>query len=186
MLGRTHMAIGLAATAVAVQNAHVLPVSLAVAGIASLIPDLDERHSLMRRKIDVAGMPTSLILLLAADAGMYMYGYIQTLPALLFAGFFILAYFSSHRSFTHSLLGLFVFLSAVYMSFPQYIVLTAIGYAMHLLADVCVNTGIELFWPWRKRFGLHLGQTGGILDVLAGSTAVVLLVLEVMTRVRMV
>ncbi|SHF80162.1 inner membrane protein [Caldanaerobius fijiensis DSM 17918] len=182
MLGRTHLAIGLAATATAVTNIHALPVSLAVAGVASLIPDLDERHSLIRRKIDTAGIPTGLILLLATDAGMYMYVYIRLLSALLFAGFFVFAYLSPHRSFTHSFLGLLVFLSAIYTSFPQYIVPASIGYAAHLLADVCTNSGIELLWPWRKRFGLHLGQTGGVLDVLAGSAAVVLLVLEIVKK----
>lgn len=185
VLGRTHMAIGLAATAATVQNIHALPISLAVAGISSLVPDLDERYSLLRRKIDIAGIPTGLILLLAADAGLYVYGYIQMLPALLFAGFFVLVYFSLHRSFTHSFLGLLVFLSAIYTSFPQYIVPVSIGYAMHLLADVCVNSGIELFWPWRKRLGLHIGRTGGMLDIAIGYAAMCLFFLEMAAKIRM-
>lgn len=76
MLGRTHLAIGLATTAAVITNPHVLPEALITAGISSLIPDIDEEHSLIRRKIDIIpGLPLGFPLLLIAD---YFYGIINT------------------------------------------------------------------------------------------------------------
>lgn len=86
MLGRTHLAIGLATTATVITNPHALPQALITAGISSLLPDIDEEHSLIRRKIDIIpGLPLGFPLLLIADYFLWHFKYFSLFAAILFA-----------------------------------------------------------------------------------------------------
>lgn len=172
MLGRTHLAIGLATTAAVITNPHVLPEALITAGISSLIPDIDEEHSLIRRKIDIIpGLPLGFPLLLIADYFLWHYKYFSLLAAILFAVYIGFAYFTKHRGFTHSLLGFTTFILMLVLSDKMLLIPAIIGYGMHLVADLMTNAGIELLYPLKRRFGLHLFSTGSIIDQSIGLIA---------------
>ena len=47
-------------------------------------------------------------------------------------------------------------------------ILIATGYLSHLLGDFVTIEGIPLFWPIKKKFGLRLFRTGGIVEGLIG------------------
>ncbi|SDF17164.1 inner membrane protein [Thermoanaerobacter thermohydrosulfuricus] len=165
MLGRTHLAIGLAATTAIITNPQTLPASLVVAGVSSLIPDIDEEHSIIRHRIDIVPcLPLGFLLLFAADYFLWHYKYFSLLTAVLFAIYISFGYFAEHRSFTHSLLGFITFILILALSAKILLIPAVIGYGLHLAADLMTNTGIELLYPARKRFGLHLINTGSIID----------------------
>jgi inner membrane protein len=169
MLGRTHLAIGLATTAAVITNTHTLPEALITAGISSLIPDIDEEHSLIRRKIDVIpGLPLGFPLLLIADYFLWHYKYFSLLAAILFAVYIGFAYFTKHRGFTHSLAGFATFILILALSDKMLLIPAMIGYGMHLVADLMTNAGIELLYPLKRRVGLHLFATGSIIDQSIG------------------
>ena len=72
--------------------------------------------------------------------------------------------FYKHRSFTHSLIGVYLIYKFFSWLLPKFlnpafldpvIVLSAlmIGYISHLIADSLTEEGIPLFWPLRINFG---------------------------------
>ena len=137
MLGRTHVATGLAAGltfAVATNTVTTTPLlAFGVAGAAALLPDLDQPASLAGSRLGL--QPASWVLRLFG-----------------------------HRTFTHSLvaLGLFALLvarlvalrPAGYVLPSAYLDMAIIGFVSHLAADGCTKEGIELLWPLPRRFYL--------------------------------
>jgi len=91
------------------------------------------------------------------------------------------AMWSKHRTFTHSLVGLALLgvgLLSVHTSSSSvapYLHLAVVGlllgYVLHLLADA-VAGGVPLFWPWSRRLGMRIVQTGSLLDHVIGGLAV--------------
>lgn len=214
MLGETHMATGLLASGITLpvmesihlqawlsQVSHgkwtnietgVLWIGLCVAG--SIIPDLDEIHSIGTRRVEalIRLALLALLLLLAMQHGGFspLSGMILTIGVLtlfggemarkvtmlliviasvmlgvlnmkygtgFLAGTILIALWSgitafvAHRTFTHSLLGMFIMgvgldlallpLREVVLVYP-----VMIGYLMHLLADA-VSGGVPVLWP---------------------------------------
>jgi len=143
MLGRTHQIIGLTASTgwyLSTANPSYGPATLAGVVIASvigsLIPDLDRPTAEIWKKI-----PYGKIFGKVVD------------PII------------SHRSFSHSILGLVMFgwlIHYILMSFPAYWGINAndvfiaflIGYISHLVADMVTDKGIPLFFPYPKFIGI--------------------------------
>ena len=137
MLGRTHIATGITAglaVAVAINTVATTPIlAFGVAGAAALLPDLDQGASLAGSRLRL--QPAS----------------------------WVLRWFG-HRTFTHSLLGLRLFAllavwlialrAAGYILPPVYFEMAVIGFVSHMAADACTKEGIELLWPWHRRFYL--------------------------------
>lgn len=80
--------------------------------------------------------------------------------------------FSSHRTFTHSLVGTAIAGIAMiqlgsHLHLPWLADTALLGYVLHLVADAIAG-GIPILWPYKKRQGIHLVRTGGILDRFLG------------------
>lgn len=71
--------------------------------------------------------------------------------------------FTVHRSFSHSLLGIFCFSISIFLLNSQVFLPFLIGYSLHILADICSNNGVELLFPLRKRFSL-INITHGLIN----------------------
>ena len=76
-----------------------------------------------------------------------------------------------HRTLTHSLLGvaLFVALVSPGAAFsPDLFAALVAGYVSHLVADALNTKGVPLFWPARWRFRLLPGgvRSGGVVEFL--------------------
>lgn len=70
-----------------------------------------------------------------------------------------------HRTITHSVLGLGLFMMLFNLFIPQkYLPMIAVGYISHLLTDMLNPSGISLLWPLSKRFRIPIVRTGGILE----------------------
>jgi membrane-bound metal-dependent hydrolase YbcI (DUF457 family) len=131
MMGRTHLATGVAAglvvAAASGQVEHTPLLAYGLAGAAALLPDLDQHRSLASRSI--------------ANKPLHM----------------ILRHFR-HRRFTHSLLGTAMFAVAslalwaalgalLELSFMFWVAGLA-GWTSHLVADAFNKQGIHLFYPY--------------------------------------
>ncbi|NSW83912.1 MAG: metal-dependent hydrolase [Syntrophothermus sp.] len=167
MLGRTHLAVG-AAGAFLLTGAG-LP-GIGAAAVGSLLPDLDQENSLAARAFSSFGRKTG-------PAGMVFFGalywwntlthsHIKHQPALigLAAVFLAAALTSRHRTFTHSLLGLAVSAGLVWAVLPKLAASFALGYALHLAADM-VSGRVTLLWPNPIKIGTCLAPTGGMVDL---------------------
>ncbi|KPV43038.1 metal-dependent hydrolase [Alicyclobacillus ferrooxydans] len=128
------------------------------------------------------GNPSRLVGLGLLGAGVVLLGMhhnIPVIPAILLAGWTVGAMFTAHRTFTHSLFGLFIFAVGVIGALKGLIHLhlapaadgLVLGYALHMAADA-VAGGVPLFWLWKHRQGIRLVRTGSAVDHLVGGIAV--------------
>lgn len=74
--------------------------------------------------------------------------------------------FFGHRTLTHSLLGLLAVSLFLHFKNPVWGQAWLIGYGSHLFLDFMTVSGVPLFWPFSKSYGLNLTSTGGVLDRL--------------------
>jgi inner membrane protein len=72
-------------------------------------------------------------------------------------------FFVKHRGMVHSLIfGLFV--SVLIAALHQWAGFAFFaGFLSHLFLDFMTPSGVTLFWPWKKKFGLSV-KTGGIIE----------------------
>lgn len=150
MKGSSHLVIGMSTyAALALRGIEGVPVpqsglgasewsllaSLAVVGVGSLLPDLDQRQATLSRRL--ATRPVSEVVSRVVH----------------------------HRGPTHSLLAVVaVWCLAAAAGAAWGLVgvagLMAWGYSLHLLADMGTRAGVPLLWPLPGRFGLLPIRTG--------------------------
>ncbi|SDW95320.1 inner membrane protein [Marininema mesophilum] len=182
MTGNTHLSLGVAAGAVTVAtnglatDVGACVTAVMVASIGSILPDIDEDGSVLNNLLFRSIKYRSVALALLG-AAIVLLGILKGLALwVVLAGVYAMAVaFIPHRSFTHSLLSLFLVAGITYMAEPTYIWPLVAGYLSHLLADSITAGGIPLFWPWKKRIGTkNIGfsiRSGDIVDKLTGKIA---------------
>lgn len=182
MTGNTHLALGVTAGALAVgvsgAGGHIMEATgmMLIASLGSLLPDIDEEGSILNNLLFKSIRHRSAAL--AVGGVLFaLFALLQELDWwIFFAGIYAVAVaFVPHRSFTHSLISLFIVTWITYLARPDYALAMALGYLSHLLADACTVRGIPLFWPWKQRIGLrNLGvrvRTGSTLDKVTGKVS---------------
>ena len=168
MMGKTHLAVGMAAALAAAPFTDLSGCFLvlscgAVGGVLPDVDALDRRHQgdLLR------GVSVAVCALLLAGAADLLQGWrlLDTLAeqmqmTLLGGAAFLLLWrlgmLSGHRGFTHSLLALLLFSGSVWMIHRPLVVPFAAAYGSHLLLDLLNHRGIRLFFPLRRRLCLGL------------------------------
>lgn len=151
MKGYSHLAIG--TFTVITFSLRVAPLwrdfnsailSLIVAAVGSLLPDIDSDESLIRRS---TGTNRS------SGWGGRIISWLISIPS------------GGHRVAFHSPLVLLAlsWIALIYFRGNLPAVAFAMGYGLHLLADALTVEGIPWLWPFtRRRFGLPLIRTGGV------------------------
>ncbi|EYE88609.1 membrane protein [Fervidicella metallireducens AeB] len=162
MTGKTHFGIGVMATVILSEYLPVklsLPV-LGVCALASILPDIDHPKSIINKYIlPVKNKPVKVTIYITLGVFIFLVNYFYFNLAYLKAlgVFLVLIGISSHRNgITHSLSGLLSFLSifgyaAVIYNFKECVIPFAIGYGLHLFADMFTSRGIPLFYPFKKK-----------------------------------
>ncbi len=91
---------------------------------------------------------------------------------------------STHRGWTHSLFGAFIFTLISAMVFfyilccdTLYSMLFLFGYLSHLLADSLNPTGVNWLWPKKKKYKIAIIKTGSKGEVVFQAFLVILLAL---------
>lgn len=156
MTGKTHMAIGVAAgLTVSIQQPLQNQIIIVLASVlGSLIPDLDHPKSKLNQKLLFFKNKFYRVLFYLALAGGFIYLYFLTkynVFGLLGITSFLIG-ISSHRSFTHSIIGFLVISYIIKLITTKYNLPYAylgfiIGYVLHLAADFFTIKGIQLFYP---------------------------------------
>ncbi len=62
----------------------------------------------------------------------------------------ILGYYSSHRSFMHSIFAICLFTSMVWIAFKPLTIAFAVGYLSHILLELTNKKGVQLLFPLKK------------------------------------
>lgn len=154
-------------------NISELLITCGVASLGGLVPDVDLKDSTSDKLFD--RLMTSLITIVLMsflikyffDIDLYckikeydIFSYLISICL-----FIIIAYFgskSSHRSFTHSILGLFIYTGILFYGFGFNVVIPYfVSHLSHIVLDLFNKKGIALFYPSRFRFSLDLCESNG-------------------------
>ncbi|MGM9849816.1 MAG: metal-dependent hydrolase [Bacilli bacterium] len=154
-------------------NISELLITCGVASLGGLVPDVDLKDSTSDKLFD--RLMTSLITIVLMsffikyffDIDLYckikeydIFSYLISTCL-----FIVMAYFgskSSHRSFTHSILGLFIYTGILFYGFGFNVVIPYfVSHLSHIVLDLFNKKGIALFYPSRFRFSLDLCESNG-------------------------
>lgn len=191
MTGKTHIAIGItAALAVSsnqpVENRLIL---VLVSAISSLIPDLDHPKGKLNQKILLINNNFYRILfyLSLGFISICLY-YLMEIKAFLYLGIIsFLIGISSHRGFTHSIIGFLISLTIIKLcmgNFGVEYIYTGftIGYVLHILADLFTIKGVKLFYPLKNNISFPIkirtnSKIENIIFILLGIVSIFLLLI---------
>lgn len=150
-----------------------LLITCGVATIGGLLPDVDLKDSTSDKLFDRLMTSLVTIVLMSVfikyffDIDLYCKikecSYINYLVSVCL--FIVMAYLgskSSHRSFTHSILGLFVYSAILSYGFGMNIVFPYfVSHLSHIVLDLFNMKGVTLFYPSKYRLCLNLCESNG-------------------------
>lgn len=189
MLGKTHLAVGIA-TALAISQPHTARVCFAAiigGAVGGVLPDVDTMRTdgklgAPQTQAFAAAVTASLLLLDSILGTGLWKGLVgrdnQTMliGGGLFIALWIWGYFSDHRSFTHSILAMCLFAGAVNIIYPPFSVAFLVGYGSHLLLDLLNRRPLRVLYPLDSGmcFGLcYSNKTANTIFLYAGCLAAV-------------
>jgi len=198
MTGKTHMAVGVGAATIMLPSNDIKSIlgGTALAVIGSLIVDIDTHKSkgfiFLKNLLGCAIILIILGLLVKFKFNINIFNYItqnkeltKLFPAfVIFLILIVLGSISSHRSFTHSIIGFILFTIPIYMMTGELFKWFAIGYAAHILADILNKKEIKILYPIKKGVSLHLCSANGTVDKFLFFCAIGIIILKYVSYIN--
>lgn len=193
MLGKTHMAVGIAATLAITQPSGVSELVLAVGAgsLGALISDIDVGTSNSHRDADKI-TALSVVVVLAVFALDYFCntqiieriigssGYLRIIAGLLlFIGICAFGKEQPHRSFMHSFLALILLSFALGLIWENAVIYFAIGFLSHLATDIFNKKKVRLLYPMKGGVSLGLFHAYGLANDIFFAVGSIIAVIEV-------
>jgi inner membrane protein len=138
--------------------------ALACAAFGSLLPDIDEDHSLLGRRLPSGRFSRALLGITILYLGLKY----NAPAAIITGGFFLLLAFATHRGVTHSVVAWAAVKVAAQSLIPTFWRPLLLGYSCHIIFDALTPAGVPLLWPIKMRFRLPLIRVGGKIDKWLG------------------
>ena len=178
MLKETHLVIGTAVSLSVLRPASIkeLLIGTGMAMLGSVISDMDSETTKSNHFMDWVVTITSLFVVVvvagSALGKINIWDWIQrefVMTPKVIAGiiFFIICAFGKeqpHRSFMHSLLGLFALYGCVEVMLPLAAPYFGVAFLTHIVLDLLNRKGIRLFYPLQKRICLNLCSSSGWIN----------------------
>lgn len=193
MLGKTHMAVGIAATLAITQPSGISELVLAVGAgsLGALISDIDVGTSNSHRDADKI-TALSVVVVLAVFALDYFCntqiieriigssGYLRIIAGLLlFIGICAFGKEQPHRSFMHSFLALILLSFALGLIWEKAVIYFAVGFLSHLATDVFNKKKVRLLYPLKGGVSLGLFHAYGLANDIFFAVGSIVAVIEV-------
>lgn len=189
---KTHVACGNLISLSLIQPTSIqgLLITISASTLGSLLPDVDLKDSTTDKLFD--RLMTSLITIVIMSIlikylfNINLYKIIKSYNNIFnylisICLFIIMSYLGSktpHRSFTHSILGLFIYTAILSYSFNNNIIIPYfISHLSHILLDLFNKKGISLFYPFKFRISLKLCECNGIINKLLFTAFSILIVI---------
>lgn len=178
MLGKTHLAVGVATTMAITQPTSIseLILSVGVGGVGALISDIDVGTSESHKDADKITILSVIVVLgmLASDYFLHTgmvdrvirssgYGRI-VMGLLFFIGICAFGKEQPHRSFMHSFLAGVLLCLAVGMIWEKAVLYFAVGYLSHLATDIFNKKKVRLLYPMKGGVSLGLFHAYGLAN----------------------
>lgn len=193
MLGKTHMAVGIAATLAIIQPSGISELLLAVGAgsLGALISDIDVGTSNSHRDADKI-TALSVVVVLAVFALDYFCntqiieriigssGYLRIIAGLLlFIGICAFGKEQPHRSFMHSFLALILLSFALGLIWEKAVIYFAVGFLSHLATDIFNKKKVRLLYPLKGGVSLGLFHAYGLANDIFFAVGSIIAVIEV-------
>lgn len=193
MLGKTHMAVGIAATLAITQPSGISELLLAVGAgsLGALISDIDVGTSNSHRDADKI-TALSVVVVLAVFALDYFCntqiieriigssGYLRIIAGLLlFIGICAFGKEQPHRSFMHSFLALILLSFALGLIWEKAVIYFAVGFLSHLATDIFNKKKVRLLYPLKGGVSLGLFHAYGLANDIFFAVGSIVAVIEV-------
>lgn len=193
MLGKTHMAVGIAATLAITQPSGISELVLAVGAgsLGALISDIDVGTSNSHRDADKI-TALSVVVVLAVFALDYFCntqiieriigssGYLRIIAGLLlFIGICAFGKEQPHRSFMHSFLALILLSFAFGLIWEKTVIYFAVGFLSHLATDIFNKKKVRLLYPLKGGVSLGLFHAYGLANDIFFAVGSIVAVIEV-------
>ena len=193
MLGKTHMAVGIAATLAITQPSGVSELVLAVGAgsLGALISDIDVGTSNSHRDADKI-TALSVVVVLAVFAMDYFCNtqiieriigssrYLRIIAVLLlFIGICAFGKEQPHRSFMHSFLALILLSFALGLIWEKAVIYFAVGFLSHLATDIFNKKKVRLLYPMKGGVSLGLFHAYGLANDIFFAIGSIVAIIEV-------
>lgn len=195
MLGKTHVSAGMAASLLVLQPVSIAPLACALLGgaLGGWISDIDVRGAKLVRGTIVSACVAALAFasrflaevlprVAALQAIAPEMGSASVVGAALFAGVTLFGSLTTHRTFTHSIVGCALWYVAVCLLWPQIAPAFGIGLCSHLILDLLNKASkgsMQLFFPLKTRVCLDVCRADGFANALIWSASVIVCVVYV-------
>lgn len=183
MTGKTHLVVGTALASGLLllnhntSNSDIITTSIVLSALGAILPDIDTKHSIMRKMfygtISAIGFMIALIFYSNINPKSLINWDEVTVPIIIgifsFIGLLIYGFFSNHRTFTHTLLGLILFSLSIYIICNNlaYTMYFAIGMLSHQLLDMLNKERIYWLNPITKKdFALYSINSSGAISTM--------------------
>lgn len=178
MLGKTHMAVGIATTLAVIppENTRQLLLEVGAGAVGALISDIDVGTSESHRDADVITyltlgvvavvialdhfMNTGIVFRIKQSEGWFRI----ILGILMFVGICAYGKEQPHRSFMHSFLALFLLEISIGIIYPAFIWPFAVGFLSHLASDILNRRKVRLLYPIPGGISLGLFSAKGVAN----------------------
>lgn len=180
MLGKTHMAAGVAASLSIMQpkNIQELVLGTGVAAIGAVISDIDIGTSDSHKEADkIIAMAAVVVTAMIAAEYIWHVGIYSRLMrnssmariVVAIAAFLMICDFGKgrpHRSFMHSVLALFLLTGCTMVFLPLAAPYFGIAFISHLVLDLLNRKKERLLYPWKMGFSFGLCSSKGLINKL--------------------
>ena len=180
MMGKTHISVGVATAMLVTQPVPLEEFSVAIIGgsIGGIISDMEVRSNskfrdALHARFIVLGLSVVFLTLDVMTQGVISSSVLQSGGPRLLAGAAVLSLlvifgrFTSHRTFTHSLLGLVSWSTGVWLLCPPLTAAFAAGFISHVLLDLLNKQPIQIFYPIKSgKFCLRLFYANGTMNIV--------------------
>lgn len=167
-MSKTHLAVGMAAAMAVASVNGFADCALALAGgaLGGVIADADildndyKKDALIGELIAVGIVAIVSVLDFFLNWGMC--SYIATNKFLPIAGgvgfmvLWIISFFTSHRTFTHSLLSMILFSACIFAIYPKVGLIFLTAYFSHIFIDMFNKKDVQILFPLKRGFCFKL------------------------------
>lgn len=192
MLGKTHMAVGIAATLAITRPTTLAEIVLGVGigGLGAVISDIDVGTSESHRDADkIIAMATITMIGIGVLDHFYHLGiwnriksnrtvHQMVIAGLVFMGVCAYGKEQPHRSFMHSLLAMGMLSAVIAVIYPGAVIYFAVGFLSHLALDIFNYKKVRLFYPAKKGICFRMFHAHGMANDIAFITGVIVAVAE--------
>ena len=193
MLGKTHMAVGVAATLAITKPTTITELVLGsgIGALGAVISDIDSGTSESHKEADKI-IATVTIILLVIGILDYFLGlgiwnkmknnrilYQIVIALLFFVGICVYGKEQPHRSFMHSFLAMGILSAPLAFLYPMAVKYYVIGFLSHLVLDIFNYKKVRLFYPAKRGICFRLFHAKGMANDIVFITAVIVVILEV-------